>query len=203
MSTEPTVHVVEDDDSMRRSLARLLGGAGHRVALYPTGEALLDMAGPGLHGCVLLDLRLPAASGLEVQEKLAALGCRLPVVFLTAHGDVTASVRAMKRGAADFLQKPIKADELLAVVSAALARDAAGRQQVEEIARLRARVATLNARQRDVWLRVVRGQLNKQIAAELGIVERTVKLHRAKAMAKLGATSTAEMARIAGRLGLA
>ncbi len=198
----PKVHVVDDDASMRRSLARLLGGAGHEVALYATAEELLAVAGPALTGCVLLDLRLPGASGLELQDRLAALGCRAPVVFLTGHGDVPASVRAMKAGAVDFLQKPVAAEVLLAAVVSALERGAAGRREEADLDALRALVATLSDRQREVWLRVARGDLNKQIAHDLGLVERTVKLHRAKAMAKLRARSTADLARIAERLGL-
>jgi FixJ family two-component response regulator len=203
MSESPTVNVVDDDASMRRSLARLLGGAGYRVALYASAEELLAAAGPALTGCILLDLRLPGASGLELQDMLAGRGCPTPVVFLTGHGDVPASVRAMKRGAVDFLQKPIAADELFAAVAAALARDAASRRELAELAELRELAGTLSERQREVWLRVVRGQLNKQIAHELGIVERTVKLHRARAMAKLRAQNTADLVRIAAHLGLA
>ena len=202
MTASPTVHVVDDDASMRRSLARLLGGAGYEVALYATAEEFLAAAGPALTGCILLDLRLPGASGLELQDRLVERGCPAPVVFLTGHGDVPASVRAMKRGAVDFLQKPVAADELLAAVSSALARDAAARRHLGDLAELRALAATLSDRQREVWLRVVRGQLNKQIAYDLGIVERTVKLHRAKAMEKLHARSTADLVRIAERLGL-
>ncbi|HEX9188264.1 MAG TPA: response regulator [Vicinamibacteria bacterium] len=202
MTASPTVHVVDDDASMRKSLARLLGGAGHDVALYATAEELLAAAGPSLAGCVLLDLRLPGASGLELQERLAERGCSTPVVFLTGHGDVPASVRAMKRGAVDFLQKPVAADALLAAVASALARDAAARQHLGGLAELRALAATLSDRQREVWLRVARGELNKQIAHDLGLVERTVKLHRAKAMQKLRAGSTADLVRIAERLGL-
>jgi FixJ family two-component response regulator len=202
VSATPLVHVVDDDASTRRSLARLLGGAGYGVALYASAEELFAVAGPGLTGCLLLDLRLPGASGLELQEALADRGCRVPIVFLTGHGDVSASVRAMKRGAVDFLQKPVVSDDLFAAVSAALARGSAARQHEAEVAALRARVETLSERQRDVWLRVVRGQLNKQIAHDLGIVDRTVKLHRAQAMEKLGASSTADLARIAERLGL-
>jgi FixJ family two-component response regulator len=196
------VHVVEDDASMRTSLARLLGGAGYEVALYATAEELLAAAGPALRGCVLLDLRLPGASGLELQERLAERGCAAPVVFLTGHGDVPASVRAMKRGAVDFLQKPVAAEELFAAVASALLRDEAARRQLGELGDLRARAATLSERQREVWLRVARGNLNKQIAQDLGIVERTVKLHRARAMVKLRARSTADLVRIAERLGL-
>ena len=202
MTAPPTVHVVDDDASMRRSLARLLGGAGHEVALYATAEEFLAAAGPSLGGCILLDLRLPGASGLELQDRLVERGCTAPVVFLTGHGDVPASVRAMKRGAVDFLQKPVAADELLAAVASALARDAAARRRLGDLAELRALAATLSDRQREVWLRVARGQLNKQIAYDLGLVERTVKLHRAKAMRRLHARSTADLVRIAERLGL-
>ncbi|MEZ5317820.1 MAG: response regulator [Vicinamibacterales bacterium] len=202
MTPMPTVHVVDDDLSTRKSLARLIGGAGHAVALYESAEAFLDVASPALAGCVLLDLRLPGAGGLEVQDRLAERGCRIPIVFLTGHGDVAASVRAMKRGAVDFLEKPVVADELFAAVTTALERDASSRLEADEIGRLRRRVESLSVRQREVWLRVVRGELNKQIAADLGIVERTVKLHRAKAMEKLGADSTADLVRIAERLHL-
>lgn len=202
MSTTRIVHIVDDDLSTRRSLGRLLGAAGYDVTLYATAEELLAVAGPALAGCILLDLRLPGASGLELQELLLERGCSMPVVFLTGHGDVAAGVRAMKRGAVDFLQKPVVADELFAAVAAALERDAATRRQDAELDDLRARVGTLTDRQREVWLRVVRGDLNKQIAYDLGIVDRTVKLHRAKAMEKLGALSTADLVRIAERLGI-
>ena len=202
MTASPTVHVVDDDASMRRSLARLLGGAGHEVAFYATAEEFLAVAGSSLTGCILLDLRLPGSSGLELQDRLVERGCSAPVVFLTGHGDVPASVRAMKGGAVDFLQKPVAADELLAAVASALARDAAARRHLGDLAELRALAATLSDRQREVWLRVARGQLNKQIAYDLGLVERTVKLHRAKAMGKLRARSTADLVRIAERLGL-
>ena len=203
MTPTPTVHVVDDDASMRTSLARLLGDAGYGVASYATAEELLEIAGPSLTGCILLDLRLPGASGLELQEALAARQCLAPVVFLTAHGDVAASVRAMKGGATDFLQKPVVADDLFAAVAAALAKDSAARRQREELAELRERAERLTDREREVWLRVARGELNKQIAYDLGIVERTVKLHRASAMLKLRARSTADLVRIAERLGLA
>jgi FixJ family two-component response regulator len=187
---------------MRTSLARLLGGEGYEVALYASAEEFLAAAGPALTGCILLDLRLPGASGLELQERLAERGCATPVVFLTGHGDVPASVRAMKGGAVDFLQKPVAADELFTAVASALLREESARRQLGGIGDLQARAAMLSERQREVWLRVVRGELNKQIAYDLGIVERTVKLHRAKAMVKLHARSTADLVRIAERLGL-
>ncbi|MFN8092911.1 MAG: response regulator [Vicinamibacteria bacterium] len=202
MTDASVVHVVDDDASMRRSLARLLTGAGFQVALHATAEELLAVAGPKLTGCLLLDLRLPGASGLELQERLAERGCVAPIVFLTGHGDVAAGVRAMKNGAVDFLQKPVAADELFAAVRGALERVAGGGAGGVELAELRALAATLSERQRDVWLRVASGQLNKQIAHDLGLVERTVKLHRAKAMEKLRARSTADLVKIAERLGL-
>jgi FixJ family two-component response regulator len=194
--------VVDDDESMRTSLARLLGGAGFTVARYASAEQFLEAAGSATTGCILLDLRLPGASGLELQDLLVTRQCAAPVIFLTAHGDVPSSVLAMKHGACDFLQKPVMADTLIAAVGAALARDAVARREREEIADLRALAATLSEREREVWLRVVRGQLNKQIAFDLGIVERTVKLHRAAAMQKLRAASAADLVRIAHRLGL-
>jgi FixJ family two-component response regulator len=203
MTGPGVVHVVDDDASMRTSLARLLSGAGYEVKLFATAEEFLAAAGPSTEGCILLDLRLPGASGLELQALLAARGCLAPVVFLTAHGDVAAGVRAMKHGALDFLQKPIAADELFAAVASALDRDATARRQRHELAELRALVDTLSDREREVWLRVVRGQLNKQIAYDLGIVERTVKLHRKAAMDKLRAQSVADLVRAAERLGLA
>ena len=202
MTAPITVHIVEDDPSMRASLARLVGDGGYQLALFASAEDFLAVATPDLAGCVLLDLRLPGLSGLELQERLVERGCLLPVVFLTAHGDLPAGVRAMKQGAVDFLEKPVPADTLFAAIAAAVARDAVARRNREDAADLTARVASLSQREREVWLRVVRGQLNKQIAYDLGIVERTVKLHRAAAMTKLGAASLAEMVLAAERLGL-
>jgi FixJ family two-component response regulator len=202
MTAPQRVHVVDDDESMRTSLARLLGDAGYTVACYAAAEEFLAAAGPATEGCILLDLRLPGASGLELQEVLAARRCTAPVIFLTAHGDVPSSVHAMKHGAWDFLQKPVRADTLFEAIESALARSAVVRRERDELEELRALASTLSEREREVWLRVVRGQLNKQIAYDLGIVERTVKLHRAAAMQKLRATSTADLVRIAHRLGL-
>jgi FixJ family two-component response regulator len=195
------VHVVDDDQSMRTSLSRLLTGAGYAVTLYATAEQLLAVAGPDLTGCLLLDLRLPGLSGLELQRQLIERGCPTPVIFLTAHGDVTAGVRAMKHGAVDFLEKPVGADKLLSAVADAVATDEVSRRRRDELSALDALATTLSPREREVWLRVVAGQLNKQIAFDLGIVERTVKLHRHAAMRKLRAESVADLVRIAERLG--
>lgn len=202
MSAEVTVHIVEDDPSMRGSLARLLGDAGYHLAIFASAEDFLAAATPDPAGCVLLDLRLPGLSGLELQERLVERGCLIPVVFLTAHGELPAGVRAMKQGAVDFLEKPVAADALFAALAAALARDAVALRSRDEAAEISARVASLSQREREVWLRVARGQLNKQIAYDLGIVERTVKLHRAAAMRKLGAGSLADLVVAAERLGL-
>lgn len=202
MRPPAVVHVVDDDNSMRASLARLLGDAGFAVACYATAEEFLEVAGPETGGCLLLDLRLPGVSGLELQDALKSRQCAAAVVFLTAHGDVPSSVLAMKHGAADFLQKPVRADALLAAVESAVSRFVAARREREQMAELHARAGTLSEREREVWVRVVRGELNKQIAYDLGIVERTVKLHRAAAMQKLGASSAADLVRIAHRLGL-
>ena len=198
----PCVHVVDDDPSIRRSLARLLTGAGHPHAFYASAEELLAVAGPELRGCLLLDLRLPRMSGLELQVALRDRGCQLPIVFLTGHGDVAASVRAMKLGAADFLEKPVSAEVLLAAVAAGLARERADHESRSEREALEALASGLTERERAVWLGVVRGQLNKQIGYDLGIVERTVKVHRRSAMRKLQAESLADLVRIADRLGL-
>jgi FixJ family two-component response regulator len=193
---------VDDEPSVRSALGRLLRSAGHDVALYGSAEEFLAAARVGLSGCVLLDLRLPGTSGLQVQQALADLGCRAQIIFLTGHGDVTTGVRAMKQGAVDFLEKPVDDEALLAAVATALARDAESRRKHDELEELRARVDTLTEREREVWLEVVRGRLNKQIAGDLGIVERTVKAHRARVMEKMRVGSAAELVVIAERLGL-
>jgi FixJ family two-component response regulator len=200
MTSSPCVHIVDDDESMRTSLARLLSGEGYPISYYASAEALLEVAGPLLTGCILLDLRLPGINGLELQAVLQKRGCLAPVVFLTAHGDVTAGVLAMKAGAVDFLEKPVSADALFAAVSAAFNRDAGVRRQHQERAEAQALVDTLSDREREIWLRVVKGQLNKQIAYDLGVVERTVKIYRRSAMQKLRASSVADLVRIADRL---
>ncbi len=202
MNRADQLHVVDDEEAVRTALGRLLRAAGYEVTLYASAEAILAAAGPGLAGCILLDLRLPGASGLEVQERLAQRGCSAQVVFLTGDGDVGAGVRAMKRGAVDFLEKPVADDELLATVASALERDDRARRLRAEFDELNALVGTLTGREREVWLEVVSGRLNKQIAGRLGIVERTVKAHRASVMVKLRAGSTADLVRIAERLGL-
>jgi len=195
------VHIVDDDDSFRTAISRLLRAAGYETREYASAEAFL--AGPpaaGALGCLLLDLRMPGPSGLDLQEALNRSALALPAIFLTGHADVPSTVRAMKSGAADFLTKPVPSKTLLAAVEAAVARSvqaAAGRRELEV---LRARYALLTPRERQVFHGVVAGKLNKQIAAELGTVERTVKVQRASMLEKMGASSVPELTRWAERL---
>lgn len=202
MSVSPTVFVVDDDPSFRKSVTRLLRAAGHTVAAFGSAAEFLRDHDPQLPGCLLLDLAMPGGSGLEVQEALAAQGGERPIIFLTGRGDVPTSVRAMKRGAVDFLTKPVTDAVLLEAVSVAFRRDAERRRVRDEQAEFRRRWATLTLREREVLRHVVAGQLNKQIAAHLGTVERTVKLHRGHMMAKLNVRSVAELVHLVERAGL-
>jgi FixJ family two-component response regulator len=200
MTAPPLIHVVDDDDSLRSALQRLLSAAGYRVRAYASaGEFLLDPPADA-PGCLLLDLRMPGPSGLDLQEALARHGIGLPVIFLTGHGDLATGVRAMKAGAVDFLVKPVEREPLLGAVARALERDGAQRAARGADAELRARFAQLTAREREVFELVVAGRLNKQIAGALGVAERTVKAQRAQVMAKLGAANAAELGRIAAQL---
>jgi FixJ family two-component response regulator len=197
MSATPLIHVVDDDSSMRAALLLLLGEVGFEARGYSsTGEFLLQPL-PDRLGCLLLDLRMPGPSGLELQEALQRQGISLPIVILTGNATVASSVKAMKAGAVDFLTKPVKRDILLDAVQRALARDATQRTARGEADGLRARFASLTQRQREVFDRVVAGKLNKQIAYELSIAERTVKREREQVMAKLDANSAADLGRLA------
>jgi FixJ family two-component response regulator len=200
MSARALVHVVDDDESLRSSLLDLLEAAGFEARGYAsTGEFLLHPV-PDAPGCVLLDVRMPGPSGLELQAALQRQGIMVPVIFLTGHADVATSVSAMKAGAMDFLEKPVERDTLFDALQRALARDSAQRAARAKAHRLSARLAVLTPREREIFDRVVAGKLNKQIAAELGVAERTVKAERAQVMVKLGAGSAAELGRLAERL---
>jgi FixJ family two-component response regulator len=193
MTTTPLIHIVDDDQAIRSSLRRLLTEAGFEVRVYgSTGEFLLEPL-PERPGCLLLDVRLPGPSGLELQAALERQKVGLPVIFLTGYADVASSVRAMKAGAVDFLEKPVAPDILFASIQSAIVRDMSRRaaQQAEDS--LHERLVLLSAGERDVFDRVVVGKLNKEIAHELGISERTVKTRRAHIMTKLGASSVAEL----------
>jgi FixJ family two-component response regulator len=202
MSLPPLIHIVDDDESVRSAMTRLLVAAGYGVRTYASaGDFLLDPP-PDAPGCLLLDLSMPGPSGLDLQDSLARHGVRLPVIFFTGHGDLATGIRAMKAGAVDFFTKPVERQALLAAIESALQVDAARRTSHGTDADLQARFAQLTPREREVLLRVVEGQLNKQIAGALGIAERTVKAQRAQVMAKLGASTAAELGRIAAHLPL-
>jgi len=196
------VYIVDDDPSLRTALGRLLRASGHRVEAFATaGEFLASPRGDG-PACLVLDVQMPGPSGLDLQEALAARGGELPIIFLTGHGDVPMTARAMKAGAVDFLTKPVQRRELLDAIRRALARHVQARTDRAERQALEARLATLTPREREVFALVVKGLLNKQIAAELRISEPTVKVHRGRVMRKMQADSLAELVRVAGRLGL-
>jgi FixJ family two-component response regulator len=198
----PMVFVVDDEPSVRKSLTRLLASAGYTVEVFASaGEFLArePYAGPC---CLVLDMRMPGLSGLELQETLAATGRRLSIVFVTGHVDVPMSVRAMKRGAADLLTKPFDDKDLLAAIQRAVTKDAEDLGEEARVAKIRERVARLSPRETEVFALVVTGMLNKQIAAALGIGEKTVKVHRARVMEKMRAGSLAELVRLADRVGV-
>jgi RNA polymerase sigma factor (sigma-70 family) len=201
MSLErPTVFVVDDDPSVLRSLGRMFQVEGYVVESFAHPRQILEREPWRGPGCVVMDLRMPELNGLELQEQLRRAGWQHPIVFMSAHGDVPTAVRAMKAGAVDFLPKPITTNELLAAVEQALERDKEARATQEEHELLRARLSTLSPRERQVCQLVARGQLNKQIAAELGTAEQTVSLQRRRVMAKLAVSSVAELVRLLERL---
>lgn len=197
-----SVFVVDDDPSVRKSLVRLLGQNGWRVEAFESAEAFLAGRDPHAAGCLLLDVSLPGLDGLALQRRLAESGHALPIVFLTGHGDIPMSVRAVKAGAVDFLTKPVAAETLFAAVRAAIEQDIFTRKAGADAARLRERFGTLTPREREVLAAVASGKLNKQIAADLGVVEQTVKFHRARIMEKMQAGSVAELMFIAVSMGV-
>jgi FixJ family two-component response regulator len=199
---EALVFVVDDDASLRASLQDLLESVGLRVAACASAQDFLRHPRPEGPSCLVLDVRLPGLSGLELQQRLATGDLAMPIIFITGHGDIPMSVQAMKAGAVDFLPKPFRDQDLLDAIHQALARARHAHAQRAEVAALRRRFATLTPRQRDVMALMVAGRLTKQIAGELGTSEATVKTHRQQVMAKMRVDSLADLVRIADQLGL-
>jgi FixJ family two-component response regulator len=196
------VFVVDDDASVRGALARLLHSAGYQTETFASAEGFLAQSRFDAPGCILLDVRMPGLNGLELQQALAAANRQLPIVFITGHGDVPMSVRAMKAGAEDFLPKPFDDEELLKAVARALNKSQREQNERTEVAEIRRRLASLTPREREVLCHVVAGQLNKQIAADLSIAEKTIKVHRGRVMEKMGASSLAGLVAMTGRIGI-
>lgn len=197
---DPLVFVVDDDPSVRSSLNLLIGTVGLRVESFDSAETLLCRTLPDTVSCIVLDVRLHGLSGLDFQRELAARNIRIPIVFVTGHGDIPMSVCAMKAGAVEFLTKPFRDQDLLDAIRIALERDRARREREREVARLQQRFESLTRREQEVISMVVSGMLNKQIASQLGTAENTVKVHRRRAMEKMQAQSLAELIRMIERL---
>ena len=194
--TEPTVHVVDDDDAIRDALAWLLRSRGVPARTWPSAEAFLAEWSEGLRGCLVLDVRMDGMSGVELFDRLLARGSRLPVIFLTGHGDVPLAVAALKKGAFDFVEKPFNDNELVDRIIAAVEQDAQQRRRLESEASVTARLAELTPRERQVMERILAGEYNKTIADGLGIAVRTVEVHRARIFEKMGVRSAVELAQL-------
>ena len=192
--------VVDDDNSLRDAIRSLLRSVGHTVEMFASAEDFLKHRNPAQPGCLVLDIRLPDTSGLELQKTLSEMNDRIPIIFITGHGDVPMSVQTMKAGAMDFLLKPFRDQDLLEIIQAALRRDRARRDEDAKAAKDTANYASLTAREREIMQHVVTGQINKRIAADVGLSEVTVKIHRAQVMRKMGAGSVADLVRIADKL---
>ena len=201
--SDAIVYVVDDDAALGRSLARLIRSVGLDAVTFPSAQAFLDHPRSTSAACLVLDVRMPGLGGLDLQNRLGDARKTLPIVFITGHGNVPTSVRAMKGGAVDFLQKPFNDDELIAAVQRALALSRQANTEAAERSDIERRVRMLTPREREVMALVVRGLLNKQIAAELGAAEKTVKVHRGRVMQKMQANSVADLVHMAERIGVA
>jgi RNA polymerase sigma factor (sigma-70 family) len=196
----PIVFVIDRDPSVRRAIERLVESVGLRVGLFGSAQEFLLAKRPNLPSCLVLDIRLPGISGLDFQQELTETGVHIPIIFLTAHGDIPMTVRAMKAGAVEFLTKPFRDQDLLDAIQVALERDRSRRQREAGIAALRKRFELLTSREREVVAMVVSGMPNKQIAARIGTAENTVKVHRSRAMEKMQAESLADLVKMVERI---
>jgi FixJ family two-component response regulator len=202
MTSEATVFVIDDEAPVRKAMARLLASAGHQVEIFGSAEEFLRRPHYDGSGCLILDVQMPGQSGIELQEALAHAGYYLPVIFVSGRSDIPISVRAMKAGAVDFLTKPFKHTDLLKAVDVSLNKDREARASRAEVQEIEGRLQTLTVREREVLSLVVTGRLNKQVAYELGISEKTVKVHRARVMEKMRVDSVAELVRLAEKVGI-
>jgi RNA polymerase sigma factor (sigma-70 family) len=198
----PIVFVVDDDPSVRRAIKRLVESVGLHVELFGSAAEFMNSSHPDVLSCLVLDIRLPGISGLDFQRELAKSKNEIPTIFITAHGDIPMTVRAMKGGAVEFLTKPFRDQDLLDAIQVGLERDRARRQRQAETAVLRERLESLTPREREVLPRVVSGLPNKQVAAEIGTTEATVKVHRSQLMKKMGADSLPDLVRMAEKIGI-
>jgi two-component system response regulator FixJ len=198
----PTIFVVDDDDSVRRALSYLLVSAGFRVETYSSAEEFMTREQYDGVGCIILDVSMPGLSGMDLQEKLIRFAYSIPIIFLTAHGELTMGVQAMKKGAIDFLTKPCDDEQLLGAVHRAIEKDMQARGSYQEKQEIRRRMELLTPRETEILRYVIAGTLNKQIAAQLGIAEPTVKIHRGRIMEKLCAESVADLVRLAEKAGM-
>lgn len=196
MVDKQVVHVVDDDEGVREGLGLLLESMGQAYELYSSAVDFLEVYDASKSGCLVLDIRMPRMSGLELQEKLKDLGCLLPVIFITGHGDIPMAVEAMRRGALDFIRKPFREQDLLDRINEALNFDAGHRKDLLDQQQLRDKIGELSERERDVFYRVAAGEMNKVIGMDLGISERTVEVHRSNVMQKLGVKTLAQLVRI-------
>jgi FixJ family two-component response regulator len=201
-ASEPLVFIVEDDDSMRRALSNLFQSVGLEVRVFGSAAEMLQGELPDVAGCLVLDIRLPGLSGLDFQAELAKTNIHIPIIFMTGHGDIPMSVRAMKGGAVDFLTKPFRDQDMLDAVTVAIERDRRRRETEKIVANLQTHFETLTPREREILALVSSGLMNKQIAAELGLAEITVKIHRGHIMKKMGAKTLADLLRKAETLGV-
>jgi RNA polymerase sigma factor (sigma-70 family) len=199
---QSVVYIIDDDEGVRESVADLLRSVGHEVQSFGSAQEFLDSSKEDVPACIVLDIRLPGPSGLEVQRRLTRSNIHLPIIFISGHGDISMSVQAIKSGAIEFLTKPLNEQRLLDAVQAGIAHDRVRRKEAEVTAELRQRFDSLTPRERQILTLVVTGRPNKQIAAETGVSEMTVKVHRSHAMQKMRASSLVDLVRMADKLGL-